>query len=323
MRKKSITLPVAVLILFAFTANLLNAKTWTSISPQNGSKSIATLKVKDKPLSYWKLDKSTPTLIKITGPSVLKVVTRIVLPEKKNNLTYSIAVERDGNKKYKLSRSSKFTKTTTNPKNPAERIAESRSMEFKVPDGEHTFAIMTPKGDKNTIYARFFISNGKKEVVNYIDFKPVGALDNVPIVVKEQEYLYHRVQPGKPVELEVIGPTKIKAFARLEFDHTMRGDKTFRIQVSEGANILQTNPFTGKISAAAAYKTKTDKLLSRGCTFYIEVPAGKHRYKIESPDPGMSVLLRFYLPHKSLGNELGKKKTGNAWLFPVRGNTQG
>ncbi len=318
--KTCIIITLTISLLFF---NILQAKTWTSISPQNGSKLITTLKVKDKPLSYWRLDKSTPTLVKITGPTKLKIVTRAVLPEKKNSVTYSILVERDGNKKYKLSRSTKLTKSTTNPQKTSERIGESRSIEFKVPSGEHTYAIFIPKSEKNIVYGRFLVQNGKKEEVNYIDFKPVGALDKVSIVVKEQEYLYHRAQSGRPVELEVIGPTRIKSIVRLEFDHTMRGDKTFRIQVKENDNIIQTIPFTGKISATATYKEKTDKLLSRGYTFYIDVPAGKHRYKIDTPDPGISVLLRFYLPHKSLGNELEKEKTGRANLLIKKAFTSG
>ncbi|MBM3328323.1 MAG: hypothetical protein FJY67_02460 [Calditrichaeota bacterium] len=302
---------------FGIFATARSDAAWLSVAPIGNGRNAETLKVKENSLSYWRLGDKTPVQVMVTGPTSLKVITRSSLDKKSSHRTYGLNVSREDGKKYRLSRTTRYIKSVTNPKNAAERIGESRSITFKVPAGEHTYTFIAPKSGKNTVYARFFVANGtaKSPGEPLVSFKPVGTPEEVAILIKEEEYHYYRAGGGNGLELDVIGPTRINGLARLEFDHTMRGEKTFRVQVKEGAQLVQTTPFKSKPSAAASYKEKSVKVLSRGHSFKIDVPAGRHRYHISTPDPGVTVLFRFYIPRKSLGNELPEaKRNGSALL---------
>ena len=152
------------------------------------------------------------------------------------------------------------------------------------------------------MYVRFSVLREAPPEIPYIAYLPRTFPEEIRIAVREREYIYYRVQEGQSVEIEVIGPTRIKGISRLEFDHTMRGEKPYRIQIRENNTIISTKPFTGAISETASYVVTTNKLVGKGDTFYIDVPTGRHRYQVTTPDNGMTVLLRFYLPQSDLGN---------------------
>jgi hypothetical protein len=292
---------------------------WKSLAPGDG-KSVQ-VKGGKTTSTYYALDEKKPLVIKVTGPGLLRAYTRVTLAEKQKESVYGIVALRDGSKRYLLSRSAKASKAKIIGREKT-RLGAMKSVSFKVPKGEHEYEILLPTDAKSEAYARFaFKEQVKKpaeaEHISYVAYLPRKFGEEVRIIVKEDEYVYYRVTLESNVEVEAIGPTRLKCFSRLEFDQTMHGIKPYRIQVAEGDKVIQTSPFKAKVSAIATYRQTSDKVLGQGDTFYIKVPEGKHRYKISTPDSGVSALLRFYLPEKSLGNEIipGDQGNGKAELF--------
>jgi len=294
---------------------------WQLVKPK--SCKTVMLKIKGKDRTYWKLTQEKPVVLKTVGPGELKVITRAVIPGDKGEQIYDFITYRD-EKRYRTARATAVSSIAKNPGREKERLGESRSVVFNIPEGEHRFRFTLPKGSKHTVYARFLVSNGKTEDVTYVAYLPRSYTEEVRIAVKEREYIYYRCQVDHPVELEVIGPTRIKGIARLEFDHSMRGDRPYRLQVSEGDKVVQTYPFTARISGTATYTKSFNKILGKGDTFYIDVPPGKHRYRITTPDSGINVLLRFYLPQSDLGNETDTGVSARAgFILPLIKNLTG
>jgi len=312
---------VAYLVVAGLGCTFLNGNSavststnWKVVKPSDG-KPIALL-VKGNKRNYFKLNPNDELVVKVSGPNKLKLLARAVLSDDKEE-SFSFITNRDGDKRYHTARVAGRAKSVTNPSNDKEIIGNGRSVVFKVPDGDHEFRITLPDGAKEPIYIRFLTTGPKieKKPVDYIAYLPLSYDKEVKLVVNEHEYIYYRGSESKPIEIEVNGPTKVKVVSRLEFDHTMRGEKQYRVQVSEGDQVILTEPVKTGVSGTATYSEKSSCVLGKGKDFYIEVPSGKHRYQIKSPDSSIGVIFRFYLPQRDLGNELSKDKQPRAGLL--------
>jgi hypothetical protein len=286
---------------------------WEFLKPVEGKKS--TLKIKQDKRSYWKLSKKRSVTVEVVGPAELKVISRAILPEQTKEVIYGFATKRDNKKRYLTGRATFLSKSVSNPKKKEERIGEARSIVFDVPKGEHKYSFKLPKYADTGVYIRPMVMSKQATNTQYIAYLPKNYTEEARITVKEKEYIYYKIQNGQTIDLEVIGPTRIKAVSRLEFDNTMRGDKTYRVQVRNGSErVIFTKPFNGEISATASYVEPLDKTLGKGNTFYIDVPKGKHTFSVTTPDEGTSVLFRFYLPQSDLGNVIPTAGANRATL---------
>jgi hypothetical protein len=309
---KALSSVFVFLLIFGFIGDVA-AEGWDLVDPTVGK--LSKLKISGKTRQYFEISPTDTTVIEVTGPTTLKILTRAVLSKKKRDVLYGLIVYRDFKIRNFVGRGSSLDKSASYPKKSKRRISESRSIEFEVPSGTHVYQIIRPKGSKNTVYARFLVPEANKKDINYIAFLPRIFTEEVMLEIREQEYIYYRSSTGKPIEIDVIGPTRIRGLARLEFDHSIRGDQPYRVQISENGKIITTIPITAKISGTATYRDPGDKVPARGENFYIDVPAGSHKIEVSTPDPGVSVLFRFYIPQKDLGNSTTPKSSSHAGRF--------
>ena len=301
LRPLSCSLLAAAILVMVSTPHHGLTAGWRLAKPKN--EKAAKLEVSGKERLYWALSTKTTVTVKVKGPGSLKVITRPVVMGKE--VVYSYQVLRDDQKRYHIARTARPGKNVKNPSRAGEVIGSDRSATFKIPEGEHTFAFSLPEGSSEDVYARFLV-RGKNQLpanTDYIAFLPQKYGDEVRIFVKEQEYIYHRCDANHPIDLERIGPTTIKVVSRLEFDPAMSGGRRpYRLQVLQGDKIIQTRAFKASLSGAASYVASSRNVIGRGDTFQIDVPAGRQRFRITTPDSDTSVLLRFYLPQRDLGN---------------------
>lgn len=269
---------------------------WKAVDATTGEKTNLTVNGKES--RYYKIDSKNSVTLKVTGPTTVKLITRTTVKDKKKASNYSIVSQIDSKKKKTIGRASTYTADVSLPKSK-DLIAKSRTITYKIPAGEHVITFAVPKSAKYTVFARLSLPREVAKV-NYVAFLPKKFKDEVRITVNESPYIYYRVTSASNVELEVNGPTTLKCLSRLEFDHTMRGDKPYRIQIRENGKVVRTKPHQGKVSASAHHTPKGDKLIGKGDNLLLKVPSGKHIYQLSTPDSGISVLLRFLLPENDL-----------------------
>ncbi len=279
-------------------------KKWSEVTP-TGSTPLE-IKGNKSSSQYYFLDKKSPVSIKVVGPGSLRVYTRTELAADSKEAIYGLTVVRDGKKNYLISRTAK--QSTVHVAGKDTKLGELKSVTFKVPKGTHEYQLTLPQDSPKGVYARFAFAEKPTaklaaEKLKYVPFLPRKFVEEVRIVSKEEEYIYYRIDKSSKVELEIIGPAKLKIVSRLEFDHTMLSEKSYRLQISNGNEIVQTEPLKGKISATATYRKQSELALGRGDASHLTVPEGKHRYTVSTPDKNSSILVRFYLPEKALGNE--------------------
>lgn len=292
----------AVALSAILTANQVYGEQWENVKPSSGVK--ADLKINGKTRTYWKLEKKKATEIKLVGPAKLKVISRASIPKGKKEVVYGFISKENGTDRNLIGRGTSLAKNVSNPKEQAEKIGESRTIIYSVPDGEHSYTFALPEDQVSDVYLRFFVTAVQSENIPYIAYLPQSYPKEARITVNEREYIYYRVNKDQRVELDLIGPTQIKGISRLEYDNTMHGEKAYRVQVLNDNKIVVTEPFMSAISATASFVETVDRKVGKGDVFYINVPKGRHKYYVTTPDQGAVVYLRFYIPQNDLGNHM-------------------
>jgi len=307
LRKVSLVI-CAIALLAMVSIDSAYSEDWESVKTVNGKKN--SLKINKKTRAYWKLRENRATTVVVIGPAKLKVISRATIPDGKKEVVYGFISKEDGKNRTLIGRGTSLSKGVVNPKNKSDRLGESRSILYDVPDGEHTYKFTLPDDQISDVYVRFFITAVKPKNVPYIAYLPQKYHEEARITVNEREYIYYKVIKDKQVELDVIGPTQIKGISRLEYDNTMHGEKTYRVQIINDGRIIATEPFTSNISATASFVETVDRKIGKGDVFYIDVPKGRYKYFVTTPDNRSVIYLRFYIPQDDLGN-----------LMPTDGNS--
>lgn len=263
------------------------------------------IQVKGRDWTYYRLDKSHPLEISIEGPVELRFITRMDMEQNKSGqkIDYKIYCKTD-DKKTHFTLSAVISKGIEFSAAGSGKIGAGEDFDLSLPAGEHKIRLYLAKEDKSVIYVRPLqekkrVSSGTKRVA----MDPQEYTKQVKILIKESQYDYFRAGNQDSLKLRIIGPTTIKAFSRLEYDVTMNGEKNYRLQVFEDGSLKNTFLLNTIISQTAVYmEPNTDKILSRGDDFYLEVPKGVHEYTFRVLDSGRSSLLKFYIPEKDLKN---------------------
>jgi len=299
MKKLLILLTVIAIIYPAAAKN-----SYTFFKPEKYGKSVK-ITVKGKNWSYFQLDKKTELEFSVEGPAELKFITRLNMDSFKpgQKVDYKVLCKLD-DKKTHYTQSAIISKGVSLAKDGKEQIGEAQEFSLSFGKGGHKVKLYLERGDKSVIYIRPV--KVKKQVSTEIrrtTIDPRSYSKEVKILVKEKEFDYFRVGGQDSLKLEVIGPTTIKAFSRLEYDNTMNGEKKYRLQVYEDSKLKNTFLLNTIISETAVYaQPNSNKILSRGDDFFIEVPKGKHYYTFKVLDSGRSALMKFYIPEKDLKN---------------------
>lgn len=249
---------------------------------------------------YYPINSAGMINLAVSGPCSLKVFTRAIFPSsKKSVVKYDLVVAKDGKPADTLTYKSGKSLTTIEGHDNF-IVSDSKVDSYLLGAGGHTFSFTLAADTKPEVYVRF---ESVRELKKKPEAKPkfsieqTKGLDNlVGVLVKAKEYNYHRCSKNQPLTLDAIGPLDLKVISRLEFDQTMHGEKPYVVQIFEDGNLLQSSPFTAKVSGKATYAKISDKVLGRPGTLEIHIPEGKHKLLITTPDSGVEMLVN--LSHK-------------------------
>lgn len=300
-----------VLVAALLLAGLTHAA-WTTIRHISGAQRVMA-QVDGKSRVYWQLAKDDTMSATVNGPAVLRVVTRSPWRTKyKDTLTrlaWTLDGQPGGEFAHPVKRSSGVrlqpAKDAKNADVPARwpRLSSSVTDEIRIPYGTHklTFQVKESPGD-------FVLLRLKRQAVHplpkggTIDLLPREKTRSRDVSVAETRSTYQVLTSGEELALEATGPTVVKVISRLDWNTTMAGRQKYQLKVYEDGALKNTWVLRGRHSNQAVYVGKDDSTPARGELIYIEVPAGRHVYKVKFQDSGREVNLRFLLPRESLRN---------------------
>ncbi|MDP2208895.1 MAG: hypothetical protein Q8K98_08985 [Bacteroidota bacterium] len=292
-----------ILILsFIFSAsNLIGGKSVPIVPIQGNSISIL---INDKEKTYYSLTKTNHIKVKVNGPGKLQVITRLTLPKHQTlPEKYTIKVI-EGSETVKLySTSSERSEAVI--KNSEFIPGKSRKFTLSVPEGTHTYEYYLENTQINEASLKFNLVTRKGfKKGRGVTLEPLSYDRVVTATVKENLITYYVSSKKTNVQLRVVGSTRVKVTARLNFDATMKGKQSYVIAVFEGSKHTLMKQLSTTKSLGIIYQEWKDVVPGKTDTFYIDVVEGEHIYKFSLEETSAhSVSLKFSIPSKDLNNE--------------------
>jgi len=275
------------------------AATWRSFTPTKyGAK--ADILVDSKTLTYYRFDSVAPLVLSVEGPTRLKILTRVRIPNDREEETYAVTVTRDGEHTVK----EEFTATVAPQAHYVAfnsfRPGVIRRVYIDVPTGQHGYEILA-EGDA-VVDARPFRSADTKPSRVSIAPREYAAVET--FYYRDKELTYYILSEETPVVLDVVGPTTIKVNTRLMFDATMLGDQDYVVGVREYGSPEQLYKISTEPSETVTSRDRSDVIPGALRHFMLEVGRGARTYEFRLADTvGSAVALKFYIPRGDLLNE--------------------
>ena len=297
------------ILLFLITVSLMSTNLYPEsdlIVPKKIKKKVSLI-ISGKKRSYYVIpNNGSSSLIMVKGPGNLRILTRAeVNPVSNHGPDYSVFYKIDGGKEIKVrvenvqkSYNAKFSKNKKNI------LCISKSIRLDLGRGEHTIEIRTDY-KKNLIVGRYLFKRIKPKKVDWIAINPVSAMEPVELITREDITLYYRFSSSHPLEIEIIGPTKLRIFTRFENSYKMKGRINYRLKATCNGKDLNTFLLSSVRSVVTVYSDNKNLLPGKVKEIFIDVPKGKHHYKIIPLDKDKGTILgRVLFPKKDTINKV-------------------
>ena len=298
---KKILLSFAVLLFLGSGILAQSAGKSKFLKPTNYQKKVTTT-VSDKSRSYYSLNHEKPSVISVRGPGILRVITRgRFVPDAGAKIKYEILYTIDGEEQQKekmggVVRSKKATYLIGTQGVPG----QLKDFEIELGRGDHTIEFLL-EDIEVPVAVRYKFTPTKAKKREWIAFSPMQPSEPVDLVSRETIINYYRFSMKRPLNIEVNGPTILRVLTRIENHYHMKGRIHYRLQVTENEKVINTYQLSSRRSEIAVYKYDKDLIPGKACEFVIDVPKGKHTYKILPLDQDKSTMLgRLLLPKKDV-----------------------
>lgn len=297
--RRSLTGPLLVIAAVACLFSGTRAAEWIELDPTHFA-SKTKMMVDDKPFTYYRFSHEEPVSFSIEGPTRVKVLTRVRIPNDADTLAYAVTVLRDG----------ALATTEENVAPPSRsgyyvglnsfRPGAIRRVYIDVPTGLHGYELRA--GGRTVVDARIFRSAAAKP--SRVSLAPVDYASVETLYYRDKELTYYLVTKGKPVELEIVGPTSIKVNTRLLYDSTMLASQTYMVGVKESGDVERLYKVDSEPSETVVCRDRDDVIPGALRYFMVEVPRGRHRYEFRLVDTvARALAIKFYIPRGDLANE--------------------
>lgn len=284
---------VFLLAVMFLIIGIAEAAEWKPVPPIQGTTAPQTLMIKGKPSTYHR---AAGLRLNVTGPGSLRVISRWVGPRPAGRDTsYSLTIV-GGTKKVHATLVSRKSPIAGVP-GQRQWVSRSRTQYATVPP--RTTQITLACSDKNVFVKVLF--NKKPHFLGTLAVKsPDKYAEVVRLDRQEREVKYYRATSQVPVELDVIGPTTLVMYSRLEFTYEMKGVQNYQVQVLERDQVVNSYTWSAVRSDVAKHLDRDDLVPSAGKRCMIRVPAGTHRLVFKPGSALDTVLLRFLIPVKDI-----------------------
>jgi hypothetical protein len=252
--------------------------------------------------NYYVLQPGTKVVVEVKGPSKLRIISRAVFDGAGDTVTYTFAGQRKGTRK------TTAYKHTTHAAEKVEiagmtgkHVGLNRIKVVDVPRGNQVYTFTLPKSATTDVLLHFTLdANEFTRGTSVVALTPAEYTTAVDLVSREEMTPYYRIGTGHQVVLKLVGPVTLKVLSRIEFDANMNGKQKWKVRVTEDGKTKGTYSLASRKSELATYRETSALVPSRAETFFVEVPAGEHRYEFTLPENHRTVLLRFLLPKNEL-----------------------
>ncbi len=255
-----------------------------------------------KEKTYYLASPRNPLEIEVDGPGKLVCLTRLVFPSVSGGTERYVISVSEGDKGLKrLTTQTEKSNATT--RTQGEVLGRIRKTSLVIPEGTHKYRVAVEGTLGNGVLVKLLFTP-KKGKSNLVSMEPLSYDKVVTALVKEKLITYYVSSKKQQVHLRIIGPTKLKVAARLNYDASMKGGQRYSLAVTENNKRVVLKALATTKSAGTEYREWKDVVPGKPNSFYVTVPSGEHQYSF-SLEEGLakSVSLKFSIPKSDLQNE--------------------
>ena len=297
--RRTFTLGVVAAALAAVLAQVSYAADWKSLRPADYS-AKAVIWIGGKERTYYHFTADEPLTFSVEGPTRVKVLTRVRMPNDRETAEYGVSISRDGVH-------IETVEKDAYPKESAFYVAFSsfrpgviRRIYIDVPTGRHGYELRAV--GVYSVDVRLFESAESKPSLVSIAPRDYGSVET--LYYRDKELTYYLMTKDESVVLDVIGPTSIKVNTRLLYDATMLGEQTYIVGVREPGVPENLYRIDAEPSETVVCRDRDDVIPGALRHFMLEVPKGAHTYEFRLVDTTAGGLaVKFYIPRGDLTNE--------------------
>jgi hypothetical protein len=255
---------------------------------------------------YFVLDALHPLSVTVKGPTRLEVITRVHMEKfSKKSIPYKILIKSVDEridvypKKGKVSSVSKYVSSKKEG-----FVDQKDKIVLQIPKGKHLYTFALDVKASYRVHLRFLSKPDVTPKKSWRRVIPEGHAGVVTIFDGKKEKLYYLSSNQTPVKFEAEGPAMVKVIIRVLFDAMPSlPNRAYAVSVFENNSFKSSHSFIGKVSKVSKLRGESMpyvKLPGIRKTFYIKIPAGKHKYFL-SPSTAEEVALRPWISklHKS------------------------
>jgi hypothetical protein len=290
---------VAVVSLMVLISQTAWALDWKSFAPAGYARKTR-ISVGGKELTYYLFDDETPLSFSVDGPTRVKILTRVRIPNNREDLGYSVSVARDGMPVDTHSFDSRPKDGAFYVEFNSMRPGVIRRVYIDVPTGRHGYEIRSSSG--MPVDARLFESAGSTP--SRVSLAPRDFFSVETLLYREKELTYYMMDGDHGVTVDVVGPTELKVNTRLMYDATMLGSQTYVVGVRADGGDERLYRIDGEPSQSVVSRDREDVIPGALRHFFVDVPVGAHTYTFRLADgPAAEMAVKFYIPRGDLSNE--------------------
>ncbi len=281
---------LVTLVSLSIGAGSVSAK---QITPESGE--LMTLEIAGKQSAYYRIPKDSSLYVTLTGPGTLTGIVRLITPSDGDTpVSYTLMV----------SNGVEIVKTLNSTTSASdwhwlgnsENAGKSRKFHVRVGEGKHRLRFAL----KNTVASSAAIKfdyNKRAPHVGESPLYPIAMKEQVTVQVRERALDYAIMDDTIPVEVRVIGPTRLRVVSRLLYSGLMKGPKQYSIVSKMDSRELPIKTLKTKKSFTTKIINHPEWISGRSRTFYVPIPEGEHTISflmdaIEAP----GIALRFSIP---------------------------
>jgi hypothetical protein len=282
--RESLSCLWGLLCVFSLASSTAGEK---DITVKSSAREITISVVERVDRQYYLLEKEKPVEIEVTGPTWLRVYTRLFWTEKlTGNQSYKIILQEDDEQEKVITKETEKSSTARGSSNSS--FSEWRSFFIDVPSGTHHYRFILWRSPSEKVALRFAF----EAPPTWSDVTPSTYHSAVQTVEEELIVAYYCASAKKPVTVTIEGPQRLKVTARLNYGSTVEGEQNYTITVREGKQVLETASFKTYKSETIRYTGKTDLIPSKSDVFYLDIPPGKHHLTFAMEGLAASAALR-------------------------------
>ena len=269
------------------------------LKPKNAGQEVSIINL-GKARTYYPLSSGKPTVVSVKGPGELRVLTRVRFTSKSPEmLDYRIIYKVDGAGETTFDAEDVSRSESAKYRDADLGIpGDSEDLKIKFGRGYHTLEL-TLRDSMPQVAARFLFTPRREKKTKWVSLAPLAPNEPVDLIAGEGTVHYYRFSAGKPMKIEIIGPTDLRIMTRVENSFNMKGRANYRMQIRQDGKVVQSFQLSSLRSETTTYKNNRKLVPGKAREIVFRVPKGMQRYEIVPLDKG-SLLGQVMFPRKDV-----------------------